>query len=60
MKTIKVKFYVSTNFVGCEDSEIVEIKIDEGYTQSEINDVIQENYDIWLQNEIDSGWEILD
>jgi hypothetical protein len=60
MKKIKVNFYVSTNVVGSEKEEVVEIEVDENLTEQEVNDIIDEEYTEWMYNELDSCWTILD
>lgn len=60
MKTIKVKFYVSTNYVGSAVEEIVEIEVDEDASENEIESDIQAAYEDWLSNNTEREWTIIE
>ena len=60
MKKIKVEFWVSTGFSRSEVKEIVEIEVNENLTQNEIEEEIKECYKIWLHENIETSWQILD
>jgi hypothetical protein len=60
MKKIKLNFYVSTNIVGSQKEEIIEIEVDENLTKQEVNDIIEEEYKEWMYNNLDTCWTILD
>lgn len=57
-KTIKVEFCVSTRYVGSDVEEIIELEIDDTWTQDEINSYIESAFNNWVSNEIETSWEI--
>jgi len=59
MKTIKVEFYVSTNYHGSEIKEIVEIEVDKTLSGDELEAVIDKHYKEWLFENISSSWHII-
>jgi len=60
MKVIKVEFWASTGFSGSEVTQIVEIEIDENLKEDEIDEQIKQVYEIWLYENIETSWQILD
>ena len=58
----KFKFSVSTGYVGSKREEIVEIDDEdlEGLTPEEQDKLVQEVYDDWLWENIDTGWSRVD
>ena len=59
-RIIKVNFHVSTGIVGSDRSEVVEIEVDEDFTEDEINEAIEEEYNDWMYNKLDTCWTIID
>jgi hypothetical protein len=59
MKKIKLEFSVSTNIYGSRVSEIVEIEVEEDSSEDEIEKSIEEEFDFWLGENIDTNWEII-
>jgi len=64
MSKYKYKFYVSTGFVGSniehdidlvDDFSIIEIELD-AMTEVELEKEVDEFYDEWVGNVIESGW----
>ena len=55
---ITVEFGVSTGYQGCDNSETMQIELDDKKTQEEIDNIIQEYYDTWLFENIETYWEI--
>ena len=51
---MKVKFYLGIGYANAEHIEEVELPDD--YTEQDI----QEEFDDWVNNWIDSGWQIID
>ena len=60
MRTIEVEFWVSTNYVGSEYKETVEILVEEEATEKEIEDEIDYYYKDWVNNNTDQGWAIIE
>jgi hypothetical protein len=58
-KIIEVQFTVGTKYVGSEVEETVEIEIEENMTEEEINKIIDEEFQIWVWENIDSWWKII-
>lgn len=46
----KLKFYVSTGFVGSKREEIVEVE------DNATDDEIQEEFNLWMWENISAGW----
>ena len=55
MKTIKVKFFCNAGYT----EEEVEIEILDGLTELEEENIIQEEFLHWLDNNEQCGWEII-
>lgn len=55
---IKVKFKVGTKFVGSDVEEIVEYNT-EGMTKEEVYKMIEEDFETWVWENIDSGFIFL-
>lgn len=53
----KFEFSVSTRYVGSEVEETIEIEIPDDATENEIEEIVQQRYDDWLWNNIDTNWE---
>lgn len=51
------EFRVSTKYVGSEEVEQVEIEFEGDETDEEREEIIQEEYNQWLWNTIDTGWK---
>lgn len=60
MKTIKAKFYVSTGYAGASIEEVMQIKVEETATPEEIDDQIQAEYEIWVNENTEQSWSIID
>ena len=67
---MNVTFSVSTKYAGSEVKEIFELfgellsgdytfKEWNGLTTTEQNDIIQDEYDAWLEDNIDCHWEVV-
>lgn len=65
MSKYKVKFYVSTRYVGAEVEEDVDLIEDYGFSEEkakeifENEDKMQEIFNEWLFENIDAGWKRL-
>lgn len=57
MSTVKYEFCISTNKVGSEVKEIVEIDLDDDLTEEEIDNQVGEVYTEWLF-EKNQGWAV--
>ena len=55
-EVVEYEFTVGTNYVGSTVREIVEIEIPVGASEEEIEDIVQEEHNMWLWNNIDAGW----
>jgi len=58
MKTIKVYFHVSMDFHGCEKSETITLLVKENATEREIEEVVQDEYEEWLYQNVNTHWSI--
>ena len=58
IRTIKVKFHASTNLVGSEISEVVNIEVHTDSDEKEINDLIHDEFIGWVWENINAGWKI--
>lgn len=52
----KFRFYMSTGYVGCQREETVEIEIPVGASEEEIEEIVQEYFDEWMWNYLDTLW----
>jgi hypothetical protein len=54
----KYTFYVSTGYAGASKEETVEIPDEdlEGKTEKEIEEIVQEEYDAWVNNNAELSW----
>ncbi|KYM39602.1 hypothetical protein A2U03_06735 [Fusobacterium necrophorum subsp. funduliforme] len=65
MSKYKVKFYVSTRYVGAEVEEIIDLVEDYGYSEKEAKEILenevrlQEMFNEWVFENIDAGWKRL-
>lgn len=65
MSKYKVKFYASTRYVGAEVEEIIDLVEDYGYSEKEAKEILenedslQEMFNEWLFENIDTGWKRL-
>lgn len=59
-KIIKVRFYVSTRFIGARVEDEVEIDITGLETEEEIDDAISEYFNEWVWEKVDAGWQIVE
>lgn len=57
-KIIKVEFFAKTIYSGSKVTELVDVSIDDDYSGYEIAETIQEYFDCWLMNNVESGWLI--
>jgi hypothetical protein len=60
MKTIKVKFWIETPYVGSEYSDEIDIKVNEGLNEKEVDEIICEQFEEWKTDKLNDGWTILD
>lgn len=60
MEEIKVKFFLSTRYIGSDINEIVAINIPKKATELEMEDIIKEIFEEWVWDNINNGWNILD
>jgi len=59
MKVLKIKFTLSTGFVGAEHEETVELEFKDDMTEEEIEEILEKHWEDWIWNYIDGGWKIL-
>lgn len=59
MKTVKVKFKIGTGYVGSDKEQIVDIQIEEEWTEEEVDDYIKEIYEEWVWQNVDSSYNII-
>lgn len=65
MSKYKVKFYASTRYVGAEVEEIIDLVEDYGYSEKEAKEILenedrlQEMFNEWIFENIDTGWKRL-
>jgi len=59
-KIIKVKFYVSTNYINSASEETVELEFDKDVSEEEMNKEINDCYQEWMHNELDMTWQIIE
>lgn len=60
MRNIKVEFSVSTKYVGSRVKEIVDLEIDEDLNEHQIEEIIEEAYESWLENNCDRYYNIVE
>ncbi|MBR8723208.1 hypothetical protein IX325_001525 [Fusobacterium necrophorum subsp. funduliforme] len=66
MSKYKVRFCVSTGYVGSEVEEDVDLIEDYGFSEEEAKEILegedklQEIFDEWLFENIDAGWQKLE
>jgi len=53
---LKFKFTIQTPYVHSEYKEIVELEFDEDATKNEIEEIVEEQYELWLQEHNHGGW----
>lgn len=58
MKTIKLDFAVGTTYAGSEVKELVEIEVEDGLNKEEIEKIIEEEFETWVWENVDSYWKI--
>lgn len=58
MKQIEVEFYVSTEYVGSEVSETVFLQVPEDISESDLDKLLSEEFEIWMHENVSSGWSI--
>jgi len=56
---MKVKFSVSTRYVGSKVEEVLYIDLSDCETEEEIEEVLSKEYEFWVWENIDGGFEIL-
>jgi hypothetical protein len=56
MKIIKVMFHVATSYIGSEEQEAQEIKVEDNLTEEQENKIIDEHYKIWVNENTDQSW----
>lgn len=59
-KKIKVKFFISTGFIGSDVEETLNIEIPESYTEQERNKYINECFEDWKTTFVDESWAIIE
>jgi len=59
MKTVKVKFTISTNGESSNVSEILEVVVDNQFTESEMIQAINERYKRWVSTMNIGGWSFM-
>ena len=66
MSKYRIKFYVSSGYVGSAAEEIVDLIEDYGYSEKEAQEIIkdeekiQELFEEWLWERINTGWKVLE
>ncbi len=56
MKILKIEFNVSTNRIGSEITEIINLEVDDHLTEQQESDIIEEEYKNWVHEQTDGGW----
>ena len=59
MEKISVNFYVSTGYVNAHHEQVIEIEVPKSATDEEVESMIQEEFDEWVQEKISAKWTIL-
>ena len=59
MKIIKFEFSIQTRNLGSKVSQVMELQFDEGATDEEIEEQVNEIYNEWLVEKNLGGWEKL-
>ena len=57
-KIIKIEYSVGTTYNGSDVKEIVELEIEDGLNEEDINKLIEEDFETWVWENIDSYWKI--
>lgn len=66
MSKYKIKFYVSTGYVGAKVEEDVDLIEDYGFSEEEAKEIfenedkMEEIFNEWLFENIDAGWKKLE
>ena len=58
MKTLTVKFHLGTGFVGANHEDEVDIRVPKDADDGLITAIIQEEYNGWMYECINTFWEI--
>jgi hypothetical protein len=54
---VKFEFRVGTRYVGSTVKDTLEFDIDDDATEEEIEEIANEAWRDWMNNEIDGGWK---
>lgn len=60
-KTKVIRFYVGVGYVGCD--KVLYVPLPDGYDEMTVkdrNDLMRDHLEQFIENEIESGWEILE
>ena len=55
---LTVEFYISTRYVGSDYKEDLELDVPENLSEYELDKFIQEQYEEWAWEVLDSSWSI--
>lgn len=59
-KTLKVIVHVSTNRVGSEVSDEIEVEVDDNATPDEIEDAVEFEAKEWMWNNVEFGFAVIE
>ena len=59
MRTIKVRFYVSTNYVGAAAEEELELTVPIDSTDEQIDEIVREYYEQWMYEQLSCSYQII-
>lgn len=60
MRTLRVKVYVATNREGSRVSATINVEVEDDASQEEIERIVAGEAADWIDNNIDSGWFIVE